>query len=118
MKWSDDLAARCSQLLSINRTLFDAGHLEAAYHALKAALYCAFDCGDLLTIHQVRAVAAAEHRRLSEQARATRANPTTSLAESRRLASLGGLYAIAVRQASLKALNLDPSGADTSEFGA
>lgn len=108
MNWNEDLTARCNQLLAINRALFDTDHLEAAYHALEAALHCASDCGDRMTIHHVGIAAAVEHQRLVERARLAQANPALSPTESRRWASLESLYAVAVRQANLKALNLDP----------
>src|SRR5690348_10853666 len=64
MERSDDLTARCMELLTINRSLFDDGYLEAAYHPLKAAIYCAEQQGDPNVLHMVETIAAEEFQRL------------------------------------------------------
>ncbi len=107
MKGSDDLAAFCTELLALNRILFDTGHLEAAYHALEAALHCADDRSDAPALRRIEAVAAEEHRRVTQYVRSALSNSATPQIESAHWVSLEGIYAIAVRQASIKA----------SEFG-
>ena len=111
MERTEDLTARCMELLTINRALFDEGYPEAAYHALEAALYCAEYQGDPAVMHLVESVAAEEFRRLkraahfADVASSSNINVPVSLTESGRWANLESLYGIAVRQANLKASN-------------
>jgi hypothetical protein len=113
MERTEDLTARCMELLTINRALFDEGYPEAAYHALEAALYCAEYQGDPAMMHMVETVAAEEFRRLKRVAHfagvasSSNVNAPASLTESGRWANLENLYGIAVRQANLKASNPD-----------
>jgi hypothetical protein len=111
MEQTEDLTARCMELLIINRALFDEGYPEAAYHALEAALYCAESQGDSNLMHMVETVAAEEFRRLKRVthiaavASSSNVSVPVSLTESGRWANVENLYGIAVRQASLKASN-------------
>lgn len=113
MERSEDLTARCMELLTINRALFDDGYPEAAYHALEAALYCAERQGDPLVLHMVETVATEEFQRLKRLthfagvASSKNVNVPVSLTESGRWANIENLYGIAVRQANLKASNPD-----------
>lgn len=103
-----DVEAYCRQLLAINRSLFNSGLPEAAYHALQAVLYCAEDQGDIDILHRAASVAANEHGWIAEHVRAAYGNSAASLAEHQRWMHLEGLYAVAERQARIKALNLNP----------
>jgi hypothetical protein len=111
MERTEDLTARCMELLTINRALFDGGYPEAAYHALEAALYCAEHQGDPNVLHMVETVASEEFHRLkrvahfADVASTGNVNVPVSLSESGRWANLENLYGIAVRQANLKASN-------------
>ncbi len=111
MERTEDLTARCMELLTINRALFDDGYPEAAYHALEAALYCAEYQGDPTMIHMVEMVAAEEFRRLKKVAHfadvapSSNVNVPESLTKSGRWANLENLYGVAIRQANLKASN-------------
>src|SRR6185312_8874218 len=103
MERTEDLTARCIELLTINRALFDDGYPEAAYHALEAALYCAERHGDPTMMHMVETVATEEFRRLKKVARFAgvastgNVNAPVSLSESGRWANLENLYGIAIR---------------------
>jgi hypothetical protein len=113
MEHTEDLTARCMELLTINRALFDDGYPEAAYHALQAALYCAEHQGNPNVLHMVETVAIEEFHRLKRVAHFAgvastgnvNVNVPVSLSESGRWANLENLYGIAVRQANLKASN-------------
>ena len=113
MEGIQDLTARCMELLTINRALFDDGYPEAAYHALEAALYCAEQQDDPNVLHMVVTVATEEFHRLNRVAHiaivasTSTVNVPVSLTESGRWANLENLYGIAMRQANLKASNPD-----------
>jgi len=113
MKRTEDLTARCMELLTINRALFEDGYPEAAYHALEAALYCAEQQGDANALHMVETIATEEFHRLKRVAHFAgvvspgNVDMPDSLTESGRWANLENLYGIAIRQANLKASNPD-----------
>ncbi len=113
MERAEDLTARCMELLTINRALFDDGYPEAAYHALEAAMYCAEQHGDPNVLHMVETIATEEFQRLKRfthfagVASSNSVNVPVSLTESGRWANIENLYGIAMRQANLKASNPD-----------
>jgi hypothetical protein len=107
---SDDLAARCAELLAANRTLFDADHPEAAYHALMAALHCAADLEDAPTLRRIEARAVEQHLRVMQRLRPVPPGESHDVRETTRWASLERVYATAERQASTKASTLEVYG--------
>lgn len=107
MEWSSDLALMGNEMLAFNSTLFEAGHPEAAFHMLEAALHCADDCGDAATLHRVEAVGAQQHRQLAQQIQPGRLWKLGYVEATTRAASLERLYAAVELQARAKAAALE-----------
>lgn len=67
MEISDNLRQLGAELLEVNRRLFERSHLDAAYHALAAALHCAGDCGDISMVSSIVDAANSEHDRVAQR---------------------------------------------------
>lgn len=103
MDWSDDPAQLCAELLAANHLLFETDHLEAAYHALAAALHCADDCDDATMLRRIETAALQQHRQLAQRVPLGELWEAARVEVSMRWASLERIYAAVERQASAKA---------------
>jgi hypothetical protein len=86
------------RLVAVNGETFAAGHYEAAYHALMAALHVAEDAGDEPRLLEVARIAEEQRRHIDSLAPA---HPLSSQVAKAR--GHEGVYALAVRQATVRA---------------
>jgi hypothetical protein len=98
IKMGSDAAGWFDRAMSVNREGFAAGHYEAAYHALMAALHFAEDLEDEGRLLRVAQVA-------GEQGRLLDSLPTPHRLSSRMAKARGheGLFPMAMKQASVQA---------------